>query len=741
MNERQRKRAGCLAAVGLLMAPWNAWGSPREGGADLAPFEVIGSKEAVFNLSGSGYYLEAGTVDAFRYDDVNQLLREVPGVYIREEDGYGLFPNISLRGADPGRSGKVTLMEDGVLTAPAPYAAPSAYYAPTAGRMAGLEVLKGSSQIRFGPHTTGGAINYLSARIPANRLAAVEVSYGSDADWIGRVDIGDTMQRGDGEWGYLLEAYHRRNDGFKTIAPAAEGGYAGRGDTGLERTDYLAKVFYSPGDRHRFELKLGYSDMEANETYLGLTQEDFGRMPLTRYAASRFDNIATYHLRTLARHTWTPGPDLTVATTAYYNRFHRNWYKLDRVNDASLSSILFNNDPLYPVLIGAAPGTLKVKANNRDYYLGGVQTDAEYRFRTGNWNHKLKAGLRLHTDRIRRYQWADLYSQDATGAVVGEPGFSGPDNEGDRRQAVDATSLYLMDEVVNGPWRFTPGLRVEWIDWDYFRADGRDPDIHDSGSFSMVAPGGAVQYDFSADWTAFAGYHRGISPPAPSGARGGLEEETANSFELGTRLRTEAGLYTELLFFHTGFENLVTAESVANGGSDENIGEVDVTGIEFLTGIDLGRRYDLGFGLPLHLALTWTDATFVNPTDGQTDPESIFFGAADGNRLPYIPEFQFYARAGLEFESFQSFVSVAWIDARFGTGDNRPFDPNDVRVGKLDAHWVVDLSAAYQVSPNLEVFGVVTNLFDDTYIASRLPHGLRPGAPRQARIGLRYRWQ
>ena len=52
------------------------------------------------------------------------------------------------------------------MMAPAPYSSPAAYYLPTVGRMNSVEILKGSSQIKSGPLTTGGSINFISTPIP-----------------------------------------------------------------------------------------------------------------------------------------------------------------------------------------------------------------------------------------------------------------------------------------------------------------------------------------------------------------------------------------------------------------------------------------------------------------------------------------------------------------------------------------------------------------------------------------------
>ena len=144
---------------------------------ELDPVVIVGDRAKY--IAGSGQYINILKIEKLNQPNVNNVLRIVPGVNVRDEEGFGLRPNIGLRGTPVNRSAKITLMEDGILIAPAPYADPSAYYFPTFSRMQGIEVLKGSSQIKYGPYTIGGAINLLSTGIPNTFKGFAQAGYGS----------------------------------------------------------------------------------------------------------------------------------------------------------------------------------------------------------------------------------------------------------------------------------------------------------------------------------------------------------------------------------------------------------------------------------------------------------------------------------------------------------------------------------------------------------------------------------
>ena len=151
----------CVLIGFLLVSSFVVTISADEG-VEVESVTIIGTKDDVKDLAGSGAVISNDDLEKAMDTDIQKILTAVPGVYMRTEEGYGLRPNISIRGTAIERSGKVTIMEDGVLVAPSPYTSSSAYYFPTTGRIHAVEVLKGPAVVSQGPQTIGGAINLIS---------------------------------------------------------------------------------------------------------------------------------------------------------------------------------------------------------------------------------------------------------------------------------------------------------------------------------------------------------------------------------------------------------------------------------------------------------------------------------------------------------------------------------------------------------------------------------------------------
>ena len=697
---------------------------------------MTGGNTGIADIPGSAHYISPKEISKFNYNDINRVLRSIPGINMQEEDGFGLRPNIGMRGTGVERSSKITVMEDGILMAPAPYSAPAAYYFPTVGRMNAVEIAKGSTQIKYGPYTTGGAINFISTQIPIELKGKLNLYAGSFGQKTLNASVGNSFDN----FGFLIETYQSSADGFKKLDSG--------GDTGFDKKDYLAKFRINTDAGaivyQSLTFKIGQTTEKSNETYLGLTENDFTNNPLRRYAGSQMDQMNTEQRQISLVHVIRPFDFMDITTTAYSTDFSRNWYKLDKVNGGSalvgISSILESPTTYsaeYAIITGATSANtdaMAVKANNREYYSQGIQTLMGFQFRSNEISHDIEIGLRIHKDQIDRYQWVDQYRME-NGVMEltarGEPG-----TESNRVTTANAVAAHIQYKLSIGKLTAVPGLRYENIELtklDYGKSDpqrqGNSLGTSDN-QVDVIIPGVGIDYKFNEHWNAFVGIHRGFSPPASSDKS---KPEKSINYEWGSRFNKE-GLSGMAVLFINDYNNLLGSDLSAAGGAENNDqfngGQVLAKGIEFQLNYALLSRSDSRFSLPVSFVYTYTDAQF------KSSFESEFEGwgsVSKGDNLPYLAKNQLAINAGFESRKFRFNLNSRFMDEmRTVAGQGDIIDPF-----KTDRYYVIDVSSEYYVSREISLFGSVKNITDETYVVARRPAGLRPGLPRAFLIGIK----
>lgn len=689
-------------------------------------------------IPGSVQYLPPKAIQKFSYSDINRILKTLPGINIQEEDGFGLRPNIGLRGTGVARSSKITIMEDGVLIAPAPYSAPAAYYFPTIGRMQAVEVMKGNSQIKYGPFTTGGAINLISTQIPEMLSGKLKMTTGSFGYRSLHAHVGDNYER----VGYLVETFRYSSNGFKKL----DGG----GNTGFDKQDYIAKVRVntSPDAKiyQSLTLKIGAAFEDGNETYLGLSDEDFKDTPFRRYAASQKDYITTSHDLMSLTHFLRLNKNISYTTTVYQTKFKRNWYKLDKIKDStgkvtSISALL--SEPSlstegYNIIKGAsstANDPLIVKANNRAYSSLGVQTAAEMNFQTGKIEHVFNMGLRIHKDEMDRFQWEDKYIMNNGVMQLTNSGI--PGTESNRIESANAAAAYIQYDLKYSKIRFIPGIRYESIKMKRINYGKNDPertgvDLHENANHvDVFIPGIGVHYMFDKQLNAFFGVHKGFSPP------GTLEQtlpESSISYELGARYRKNA-LSLDAVLFYSDYSNLLGSDLAASGGDGSgdlfNAGEVSAGGLELQVEYDfLASRIYSRYSIPVVLAYTYTNATFENSFESSF---SEWGTVLQGDQMPYMANNQLSILLSLEHPLFNLNLNGRYMDAMRTVPGRGKIPENE----KTDSYFVIDISTTLHISKNVALFSSINNVTNDIYIVARQPAGIRPGMPRTMIVGLK----
>ena len=690
--------------------------------------QILGSKFKARNRTGSAYYISPEEIRKLGYTDINRMLKAVPGVNMYEEDGFGLRPNISLRGTKAERSERISIMEDGVLAAPAPYSAPAAYYFPNVARMEAIEVLKGSSQVQYGPFTTGGAINLVSTPIPNNFSGKANISYGSKNTFKSHAAIGSNWKH----FGYMVEYLRYQSDGFKRYEDYAAEGF--------KRNDIIAKMVVKTdkvrGVKHALELKFGDVGENSDETYVGLSADDFKKTPFLRYAGSQMDKLKTDHQQWVATYLLTFSNKLKVTTNAYYNYFHRNWYKLNDVRAGitskekiSVADVLIDpetNIRYFDILTGKTDRegeALLVRANNRTYRSRGIQTRAEYRFNVKEFFFDLEFGLRYHADEEDRFQWDDSYSMKNKKMVLFMEGIHG--TNANRVTSANALASYLLAKLRYNVWTITAGLRYE--DIDLLKKDYTKEDLARSGKVRIetpnharvLIPGIGVHYQLLPAASVFFGIHKGFAPPSAELYK---KPESSVNMELGTRVSI-GKFKAELIGFYNNYSNMLGSDLAASGGSGTleqfNVGEARVKGAEFLVQYQ-PLPHTCSLRLPLQLSYTYTDTEMRNSFESHS-----WGNVVRGDEIPYIFKHALNMQLGIEYKWFYANIGARYnSDMRTSPGQGTIAERE-----KVPANLILDASVNVLVNKYLTLRLNAINLTNRVYLTSRHPAGLRAGHP------------
>jgi Fe(3+) dicitrate transport protein len=698
----------------------------------LAEVRVIATPAELSRIPGSATLVTPAALEFWRTTTTNDLLRRVPGITVREEEGLGLRPNIGVRGLNPTRSSKVLLLEDGIPVTFAPYGDNASYYHPPVSRFEQVEVLRGAGQIAFGPQTVGGVINYITPAIPTTTTGRVAVT-GGDHRFL---DVNARGATTFGGIGTLATLSHRLAEGA-------------RENTGTSVSDAMVKASTRFGARQAVTVRGNFYRERSNVTYSGLTEAEWAADPYQNPFAN--DSMKLNRWGASATHALTFSPFASLTTTVYTSDVDRDWWR------QSSNSAQRPNDSSDPGCGGMA--NLNTTCGNegrlRSYRQYGVEPRVRTHYSLFGLSASLEAGARWHLEEQKRRQ---VNGGSPTARQAGPEGDRNSGLREDNLRRNVALSAFAQQRVTMGQLTLTPGLRVEHVRYE---RTNRMADVSGRTELTQLIPGAGATYEARPGLLLFAGAHRGFAPPRTedvidngSGDTIDLDAELSWNYEAG--FRGHAGpLNVELTAFRMDFENQIIPASVA-GGTGASLTN---SGRTLHQGAELGLRLDgaglLRFGAPyVETSLTWLPTArfegerYAYISSAGADIGKVYASqdaagtrnrvSVDGNRLPYAPESSYTVAIGFQREnSLDVRLERYGISEQFGDAANTRISVPDGQQGTIGGYAIWNVSAANRIArTNTWVYLSVRNLADELYVADRT-RGLLPGAPRSVQLGLR----
>lgn len=665
---------------------------------------LVGSPESLEQTAGSLQIVDKLELEKSRVFNFSEALRKVTGVNVRDEEGFGLRPNIGIRGTNPTRSSKILLLEDGLPLSYAPYGDNASYYHPPIERFESVEVLKGSGQLSYGPTTIAGVVNYITPNPPEKTTFSLKLIGGNRDFFNGNAQFGGTY----GKTGILFNLNRKQGEGA-------------RENVRSKLSDFSSKIVQTINSRHVLTAKFSLLKEDSQVTYSGLTEAEYAVNP--RGNPFLNDNFDAYRTGFSLQHTVVLNSKTTLTTNGYYNYFSRDWWRQSSNSGQRPNQIGGNCRGLIDLLT-----TCGNEGRLRDYKTFGIEPRFNIVFNVGKLRNDFNAGFRLHAERQARIQKNGSTPTARNGVIVE-----------DNLRENNALSAFAQNRFIYKNVAVTAGFRVERID---FRRVNRLTDASGKTGITEIIPGIGVSFNAFKNTTFFAGVHRGFAPPrtediiSNTGGVIELDAEKSRNYEVGFRTRPINGVSFESTFFRTNYENQIVPAGIAGG-----IGSVFTNGGKTLhRGIELNARFDssnifkTSYNIYFQTAYTnLFDAAFA----GTRQSSVVGFSniSVSGNRLPYTPKQLVTSSIGYSYKQFDGFVESNYIGRQFSDDLNVTNPVANGQRGAIASQIYWNATANYKIERfKSTLFMTAKNIFDRTFIVDRA-RGILPSSPRLLQVG------
>jgi iron complex outermembrane receptor protein len=262
---------------------------------------------------------------------------------------------------------------------------------------------------------------------------------------------------------------------------------------------------------------------------------------------------------------------------------------------------------------------------------------------------------------------------------------------------------------------------------------GNNDGLNGNHNYNRFNPVIGATFKITPHITAYAGYSEANRAPTPlelgcsdplrpcllDNALVGdppLKQVVSHTYEAGLRGRFDAGDKKGLLTWNFGVFHAENTDDIINVASQ-------IPGHQFFQngGNTLRQGTEAGVSYKwdhwnVYANYTLVDATFLSPLT-LSSPNNPFADAnghifvVPGDHIPAVPNYRF--KAGAEYKITDAWTLGADVNAvgsQYLVGDQSNQNP------QVPAYWVVNLHSSYQVSKNVELFGLARNLFNQRYL-------------------------